>query len=714
MKKHLFIFVSLLAWGKSYCQSDAAKLFGNGEPKQCILFIGDGFGVSAKTAARMSMGQGTIGKRYTDDAGFKVLSLDKLRFNSMVTTHSANSWTTDSGPGATVYASGENGKIDNEAIAFDVAKGQPVETILEAAKKEGYAVGLITTTRITHATPAAFASHIWFRDLEDYIAAQFISKSEQEYEDIYNDASSTIKPYSPARDYQLPAPKIGVDVDVLLGGGFRHFYPNGQSDTVRDAQGMPVYANGAVVKLGGKRTDNVNLIQIAENRGYEYVNSRDALMNLDVSQFTPGCSKKLLGLFNASHDAFEQDRQLTNTWEPSLFEMVEAAVKVLKAKGGKKGFFLMVEGGRIDHLEHANAGGISVVEGANGNQYTVDSDKPMYVGGGEGVYTATPTTPRVPDVFGSDYLIKEVLAFDYAVAQGRKLLNDKDYKTLIFSTSDHECGGTAVVGLHDAANAQNNGTYVRTYALAPRQNGIQASSGGPATATTVATPTNVTRGDVDFGATSPSGWYPNYTTYTFQGRPELWPKVDTNGRRIVVAYASNPLTNGNGTKAGGTPGNHTPMDIWVGADDNMFGRFASQITGHGLLDNTYLTHIMANFLKLDNFGEEANDKLKTALSPISVQDVKESNVHELKVYPNPANHTATVSFTLPAGSQYALSVYNASGNIIKTYSGASNNKNGSTLPVSTDNLANGMYNAKLVVTTNGNAQTSIAKFLIQH
>ena len=714
MKKHIFIFASLLTFGKGYCQKDSASRLFGGEPRQCILFIGDGFGVSAKTAARMSLGQGTIGKRYTDDPGFKILSLDKLKYNSMVTTHSANSWTTDSGPGATVYASGEDGKIDNESIAFDVAKGQPVETILEAAKKEGYAVGLITTTRITHATPAAFASHIWFRDLEDYIAAQFISATEKEYEDIYNDPASAIKPYNPARDYQLPSPKVNVDVDVLLGGGFRHFYPNGASDTVRDAAGMPIYSSGAVVKLAGKRTDNVNLIQVAENRGYEYVNSRDALMNLDVTGFTPGSNKKLLGLFNASHDAFEQDRQLINTWEPSLFEMVEAAVKVLKAKGGKKGFFLMVEGGRIDHLEHANTGGVSVVDNGNGNQYTVDSDKPVYVGGGEAIYSATPSTPRQPDIFGSDYLIKEVLAFDYAVAQGRKLLTDKNYKTLIFSTSDHECGGTAIVGLHDAGNAQNNGTYVRTYALGPRQNGIAASSSGAATATTVATPSNVTRGDIDFGATNPNGWYPNYTTYTFQGRPELWPKVDTNGRRIVVAYASNPLTNGNGTKAGGTPGNHTPMDIWVGADDNQFGRFASRITGHGLLDNTYLTHIMADFLKLDNFGNEDSSSAKT-INALSLQpEVKDANVHSLKVYPNPAGNSATVNFQLPANTKYALSIYNTNGNVVKNYNGTAGDKNSSSLAVVTSDLSNGIYTSQLTVTNNGSAQTSVVKFMVQH
>ncbi len=715
MKKHVFVFASLLALSNAYSQKNPASGLASGEPRQCILFIGDGFGVSAKTAARMAMGQGTIGKRYTDDPGFKVLSLDKLRYNSMVTTHSANSWITDSGPGATVYASGEDGKIDNESIAFNVAEGQPVETILEAAKKEGYAVGLITTTRITHATPAAFASHIWFRDLEDYIASQFISTTESEYEAIYNNAASLIRPYNPARDYQLPSPKVGVAVDVLLGGGFRHFYPNGQSDTVKNAGGKAIYdANGAVVKLSGKRTDNVNLIDIAEERGYAYVNSRDALLHIDATQFTPDNNKKLLGLFNASHNAFEQDRQLTNTWEPSLFEMVEAAVKVLKAKGGKKGFFLMVEGGRIDHLEHANTGGISVVTDAgNINRYTVDADKSVYAGGGEAVYSATPATPRTGSIFGSDYLIKEVLAFDYAVAQGRKLLNDKDGKTLIFSTSDHECGGTAIVGLHDAADAQGNGTYVRTYALAPRQNGIPASSGGAATATTVATPTNVTRGDVDFGTTSPSGWYPNYTTYKFQGRPEMWPKVDTNGRRIVVAYASNPLTNGNGTKAGGTPGNHTPMDIWVGADDNVLGSFASRITGHGLLDNTYLTHIMADFLKLDNFGNKQEAVAQqTSISAPAL--AKEADARGLSAYPNPANTAVTVNFVSPVKGDYVVNVYSFNGGLVKTFKGAAAEKDKKALTIDAANLANGMYTAKLVVSANGIARTSETKFVVQH
>ena len=71
-------------------------------------------------------------------------------------------------------------------------------------------------------------SHIWFRDLEDNIAAQFISKDTTQYRDIYR---STTNGWSYARDWDLPDPKRGVEVDVILGGGSRHFLPLNQLDT---------------------------------------------------------------------------------------------------------------------------------------------------------------------------------------------------------------------------------------------------------------------------------------------------------------------------------------------------------------------------------------------------------------------------------------------------------------------------------------------------
>lgn len=86
-----------------------------------IMYIGDGFGIAPKTAARMALGQGTTGKKLSTDPNFRILALDKLKNVAMVTTHSQNSWITDSGPGASVYACGKPGKIDNEAIAYSVS-----------------------------------------------------------------------------------------------------------------------------------------------------------------------------------------------------------------------------------------------------------------------------------------------------------------------------------------------------------------------------------------------------------------------------------------------------------------------------------------------------------------------------------------------------------------------------------------------------------------
>ncbi|MXV38386.1 T9SS type A sorting domain-containing protein [Flavobacteriaceae bacterium Ap0902] len=639
-------------------------------PKNVIFFIGDGFGTSAKTAARMALGQGTEGSKITSDENFQLLALDKLDYQGSLTTHSMNSWITDSGASASAYAAGVEGKLDNGNIAFNVETGESVETILEKAKKAGYAVGLVTTTRVTHATPATFATHVWSRGLETYIAAQYISSTQEEYEEIFNNPNSAIRPYNEERDWILPAPKVGVELDVLMGGGARFFLPQGYSQEVLDANGNPILTtSGNPVTLSGRRADNVNLVEVASNRGFVYANSRDALLNLDLSQFTPDNDNKFLGLFSSSHCSYEQDRQLYKSWEPSLPEMTEMAIKILKAKGGDKGFFLMVEAGRIDHLEHANNGGITVVNADGTDVYTIDSDKPAYLGGGDANYGANPDTPRHTDVFGSDYLIKEVLAFDYSINQARKLLDD-DSKTLIFSTSDHECGGTAIVGLHDEADAQNNNTKIRTYALSPRQDNDLGQY--------VPNPSGVTRGDIDFGAMTNDGWFPNYETYTFQDRTEeLWPKCDINGRRIVVAYASNPLTNGNGINVGNTPGNHTPMDVFVGAEDNMGGTFAGKINGVGQIDNTYLTAIMEAFLDVQH------------MSTVE-EKVVEDTVGEMKIFPNPATDYAMIQLQLEDNSKVEVSIYNESGQLVKNLNTTSFAKVHS-LNVNTSDLNKGLY-----------------------
>ncbi|MBD2769244.1 alkaline phosphatase [Hymenobacter sp. BT664] len=683
--KHLLLGSLVLATAARQEVSAQAAATNN----NVIIYIGDGFGLAPKTAARMAMGQGTAGKRFASDPGFQVLALDKLKYNATVTTHSLNSWITDSAPGASVYACGKAGKQDNEVLSLNPASGAPIETILEAAKKQGYAVGIVSTARITHATPAAFASHIWYRDLEDYIAAQYIASTQTQYQAIFDASPTAAFKYQANRDWVLPAPKVGVELDVVLGGGSRHFLPRNVAssyETIVDRTGAPIIdpATSAPATLTrGRRADDVDLVRYAvTERNYAFVNSRDALNNIDLAQFGPG-GKKLLGLFNASHVNYEQDRQTSAPWEPSLAEMTAAAIKVLQAKSNGKGFFLMVEAGRIDHLEHANTGGLTVVANpAGGNQYIIDTDKPAYVGGGEANYVATPTTARTTNVYASDYMIKEVMAFDYAVAEGRALLAaPSNGRTLIFSTSDHECGGFAVTGLHDEADAQRNGTKIRTYSGQITKS-VAAEAG-------YATPTNLVRGDGGTG-----GWFPDYVMNNFQGKDYPQPASAT-GKRIVVAYGSNPLTNGNGTRAstgvgsnqGATPGNHTPQDIWVGAEDNT-ATHAQQITGRGLLDNTAITPIMADFLRLTDFGSTLGLRGPGATKA-------ESNV---LLSPVPFEDQFKVSFTVTSPGAVTVELFNQLGQKVQTVVADKNYGLGThAVAVDGSRLKTGIYIASVII-----------------
>ena len=289
----------------------ATSAFAAGEATNVIFFLGDGMGPTTVTASRIYK-YGEAGQ----------LTMESLKRTARIKTYSLDGQTTDSAPSMAAYMTGV--KMRNEVISMSAetvardnanrsytsgadstcpaGNGTAVTTLLELAKKAGKSVGAVTTTTVTHATPAATYAHICNRNGENAIAAQAVPGGAG-----YNSA-------------------LGAGLDVLLGGGTDHFLPT---------------------SLGGRRTDGRDLTAELKAQGYTYVNSGTALKALDTA-----ATSRLVGLFSKSLMNYELDRAKPANAidEPSLADMTEKAIKLLQKNG--KGFFLMVESGRIDHALH--------------------------------------------------------------------------------------------------------------------------------------------------------------------------------------------------------------------------------------------------------------------------------------------------------------------------------------------------------------------------
>ncbi|PGE95430.1 alkaline phosphatase [Bacillus pseudomycoides] len=300
------------------------------QPKNVIMMVMDGTSSSATTLARWYKGA--------------PLALDQI-VSGGVRTYSAESAITDSAPAATALATGNKSNSSYVGVLPSVVnspgleqikeedKFRPVANVLEGAEHSGRATGIIATSEIQHATPAGFSAHHVIRKNFEVIGEQQV--------------------------YQ--------NIEVVLGGGKAVLQPAASS---------------------GIRQDNEDLIKVIQDKGYDFVETKDALLNSK--------SDKIWGSFSNAALAFDMDREATNPEQPTLSQMTRKAIQTLSKD--KDGFFLFVEGSKPDWAAHAN------------------------------------------DPIG---MISDVLAFDAAVAEALQFAK-KDGNTMVIALADHGNSGISI------------------------------------------------------------------------------------------------------------------------------------------------------------------------------------------------------------------------------------------------------------------------------
>jgi alkaline phosphatase len=366
-------------------------------PKRLIFFLSDGMGPAHLTLARDS---GACGDALVLD--------DHLVGASR--TRSTDSLVTDSAAGATAYATGHrtynhvvgevpegaDRDVDFTGEGRGVQNGQnatssrrpirPAGTIVEGAQLAGMRTGVVTTTRVTHATPASFSSHVADRDDENEIAL----------EQVYS-----------------------LDLNVILGGGASRFlgkdaFPaRSARDDARDLMADAEHRGYAIARDAGSLRETVAEMVAEESSGERSRGGNASAAPFAKRQFGP----RVLGLFADSHLAYEIDglagdglagfrNGATPSREdfeaPSLVTMLDAALAVLDARFAEhdndEGFFLLVEAGRVDHAAHANDAGA---------------------------------------------VVGEICAYDRAFKRAVEYVASRD-DALVVATSDHDTGGVSV------------------------------------------------------------------------------------------------------------------------------------------------------------------------------------------------------------------------------------------------------------------------------
>lgn len=299
--------------------------------RNVVLFVGDGMGISTLTAARIYQGQVAGG-----DGVSTQTAMDAMPHVALAKTYPHDAQVADSAPTATALVAGIKTRNDMIGVTADArlgdcasGRGQEVTTLFEQAEDAGLATGIVSTARVTHATPAAaYAKTVdrdWEHDAEMPPAAR---------------AAGCI---DIAR--QLVEWQHGDGFEVVLGGGRSRFLPTGTADPEDPGS-------------RGLRADGRDLIAEWRRRhpGGRFV------WNWTGFDAADPAGGKLLGLFERDHMEFEAQRASDAAGEPSLTEMTLKAIAMLER--APKGFVLLVEAGRIDHAHHFGMAGLALDETA--------------------------------------------------------------------------------------------------------------------------------------------------------------------------------------------------------------------------------------------------------------------------------------------------------------------------------------------------------------
>ncbi|UXI68198.1 alkaline phosphatase [Tahibacter amnicola] len=368
---------------------------GNGQKaKNIILLVGDGMGSSHRTAARI------MAKGYAQGKAKGKLAMDTFPATAMVMTASLNSIVTDSAPGMANYVSGNKAANNEEGVfpddtlnAFDNPRIEYLAEYLHTL--QGKSLGIVTTSDVFDATPAANAIHTSSRGNGTGIVDQYLD------------------------DRHL------TGLTVLMGGGRKWFLPNASASTSpqpvngsqRVAKNDYVLPDDLVAGWGatkGAIDPQRDLIADFQAAGYRYAPTKSAL----DAAFAGPTPDKLLGLFAYSNMnvAFDKingrrgDRSVVDAFgfpdQPMLDEMTDRALQVLSKN--PKGFVAMIEAASIDKQSH---------------------------------------------LMDTDRWILEVLEFDRAVAVAQRFAREHP-DTLVIVTADHECSGAAIIGAATATAAQ--------------------------------------------------------------------------------------------------------------------------------------------------------------------------------------------------------------------------------------------------------------------